>query len=140
MQILKSTKLKNYNCLVVGHININGLKNKFESLQMLINGNIDIIVIIETKFDESFPSLQFAIEGYAPPFRLDRNINGGGVIIYVREDIPCRELKTHGVEKSVEGIFLEINLRKSKWLLFGGYNYNKGNIDTFIIRVISILL
>ena len=99
---------------------------------MLIKGNIDIIVITETKIDESFPSLQFAIEGYAPPFRLYRNVNGGGVIIYVREDIPCRELKTHGVEKSFEGIFLEINLRKSKWLLFGGYNYNKGNIDTFL--------
>ena len=88
LQILKSTKLKNYNRLVVGQININGLKNKFESLQMLIKGNIGNCVITETKIDESFPSLQFAIEGYAPPFRLDRNVNGGGVIIYVREDIP----------------------------------------------------
>ena len=37
------------------------------------------------------------------------------------------------------GIFLEINLRKSKWLLFGGYNYNKGNIDTFLGNVGPIL-
>ena len=40
---------------------------------MIINGNIDIIVITETKLDVRFPSTQFSIEGYAKPSRLDRN-------------------------------------------------------------------
>ena len=90
--IFKKIKLGNANRLVIGHININSLRNKFESLKILIKGNIDILVITESKLDESFPTQQFVIEDFSLPYRYDRN--GGGVMIYVREDIPCRELTT----------------------------------------------
>ena len=33
------------------------------------------------------------MEGYTQPFRRDRNINGGGILIYVEEGISSRELK-----------------------------------------------
>ena len=95
-------------------------------------GNIDILVITETKLDETFTNQQFAIEGFNLPFRVNRNANSGGVIIYVREDIPCRELITFSENLNMEGIFLEINIRKTKWLIFGGYNSNKLNIDRFL--------
>ena len=95
-------------------------------------GNIDILVVTESKLDQSFPSGQFNIDGYSPPFRYDRNSFGGGVIIFVREDIPCRELFAHMTSFNIEGIFLEINLRKSKWLLFGGYNPSKSFITDFL--------
>ena len=39
----------------------------------------------------------------------------------------------------MEGIFLELNLKKSKWLLFGGYNPSKDNINSFVKRVGPIL-
>ena len=45
-------------------ININSLRNKFEFLQHIINENIDVILISETKVDTSFPSGQFHL-GYA---------------------------------------------------------------------------
>ena len=34
----------------------------------------------------SFPNAQFVIEGYSPPFRYDRNSNGGGILLFARED------------------------------------------------------
>ena len=34
--------------------------------------------------------------------------------------------------KNLEGICLEINLRKNKWLLFAGYNNHKENIGCFL--------
>jgi hypothetical protein len=46
---------------------------------------------------------------------------GGGVLIYAREDIPSKPLNGHSFGRNVEGIFIEINLRKSKILFFGGY-------------------
>ena len=98
---------------------------------MLIKGNVDILVITESKLDGSFPAQQFAIDGYSLPYRIDKNGNRGGVVIYVREDIPCREL-TSISSSNMEGIFLEINLRATKWLIFGGYNNNKVNIDNFL--------
>ena len=132
LQLLKKLKISNLNRLVIGHLNINSLRNKFESLKLLIKGNIDILVLTESKLDNTFPLQQFAIEGYSMPFRLDNSATSGGVIIYVREDIPSRELTSHTAIDNFEGIFLEINLRKTKWLIFGGYNHNKSNINIFL--------
>ena len=86
----------------------------------MIGNNIDILTIQETKLDSTFPKEQFYLEGYSEPYRLDRNRNGG-VMIYVREDIPSKRLTKHNFSKPIEGIFVEINLRKTKLLLFGGY-------------------
>ena len=99
LKIIQDTKLKNVNRLVIGHLNINSLRNKFDALQMLIKDNIDIFVITESKLDDSFPSKQFAINGYIQ-FRADRDADGGEVLIYVREDIPCIEINCHKLENT----------------------------------------
>ena len=49
--------------------------------------------------DASFPENQFYIDGFSKPYRLDRNIHGGGVMIYIRKDIPSKELKNHNFAK-----------------------------------------
>ena len=102
-------------------LNLNSLPNKFSSLAEIISNNIDILVIEETKIDESFPEGQFLIPGYKKPYRKDRNRNGGGIIVYVREDIPSRKLDQFKLDDDIEGIFIEINLRKSKWLMLATY-------------------
>jgi exonuclease III len=130
--ILKNLKLANINRPIFAHININSLRNKFDSLKTIIKDNVDILVISETKLDESFPISQFTIIGYSLPFRIDRNANGGGLLLYVRDNLPCRKLNNHSECNTFEGIFLEINLRKTKWLIFGGYNHNKSNIDNYL--------
>ena len=56
-------------------------------LEEIIKDKVDIFLISETKLDSSFPSGQFIIKGYSTPFRLDRNQNGGGLLLYVSEDI-----------------------------------------------------
>ena len=76
------------------------------------------------------------INGYKKPYRLDRNRNGGGVMVYVREDIPSKELNKHNFTKNIEGLFIEINLRKTKLLLFGTYHsthpeYGQSDTDYF---------
>ena len=123
--------MKNVNRLVIGQININSLRNKFEDLKSQIIENLDILVITETKLDETFPQGQFAINGFSS-YRLDSNSNGGGVMIYVREDLACKELKSKATPEKFEGIFLEINLRKTKWMLFAGYNNTKTNIAKYL--------
>ena len=89
---------------------------------------MDILVISETKLDNSFPMREFEMEGYSAPIRLDRNCHGGGIILYVRSDLPCKELTSHKLPNNVEGIFAELTIRKIKWLLVAGYNNKKGNI------------
>ena len=47
-------------------------------------------MISETKIDKSFPWGQFKINGFIKPVRLDRNSNGGGIMLFVLEDIPAK--------------------------------------------------
>ena len=57
---------------------------------MQVKGKIDdfFLMISETKIDEGFPKGNFLIEGFSTPFRLDRDSKGGGIMLYVRADIP----------------------------------------------------
>ena len=49
--------------VILGHLSIKPLRNKFDSISELINGTDDIFLINESKLDESFPSNQFAMSG-----------------------------------------------------------------------------
>ena len=50
---LKDIRLKNVGKIVIGHLNINSIRQKFDSLIEIIAGNIHIFMILETKLDES---------------------------------------------------------------------------------------
>ena len=82
----------------------------------------NVLVITETKLDNSFLTSQFLVKGFAEPFGLDRNRNGSGVMIYIRDDIPSIVLLKHVFPNDIEGLFIELNLRKCKWLLLGTYH------------------
>ena len=73
---------------LVDQININSIRNKIELLPEAVCRNIDILMVSETKTDMSFPTSQFIIQGFPAPFRLDRAHTGGGILVYVRDDIP----------------------------------------------------
>ena len=83
------------------------------------------MLILETKIDESFPDGQFIIDGFSLPYRLDCNCHGGGLMLFVRKDIPFNLLVIE--KKPIESFFIEINLRNSKWLINCAYNPRKNN-------------
>ena len=118
---MKKYRLKNANKVILATLNINTIANKFTALKEIVSNHIDILIIEETKLDETFPKGSFEIPGFKEPFRKDRNKHGGGIMVFVREDIPSRELTTVKFRENIEGLFIEINLRKSKWLLFATY-------------------
>ena len=66
-------RIGNFNRLVLGHININSIRNKFEILMQQITNNTDILMISETKLDTSFLEGQFLIPGFSSPYRFDKN-------------------------------------------------------------------
>ena len=101
------------NRIIIAQININSIRNKFDALVSGIRGNVDILTISETKIDDSFPNRQFLIDGYTAPYRLDRNSVGGGILVYVREDVSSKLISVNF--QNLEGFFLEMNLRKKKW-------------------------
>ena len=51
--VLKSSRCNNLNKLLLAHLNIDSIKNKFEPLFKQARGNIDVLMVSETKIDES---------------------------------------------------------------------------------------
>ena len=122
--ILNNLRIKNSSRIILGHLNVNSSRNKFDMVSDLISGKIDIFLISETKIDSTFPTSQFKIPGYSSLYRLDRTTHGGGLLLYVREDIPSKVLFPNFHEK-FECITIEFNIFKKKWLLCGTYNPQK---------------
>ena len=82
----------NRNRLVIAHLNINSSRSKFENLVDQVPDNIEILMILKTKLDDSFPVGQFLIKRYSSPYMFDRYSQEGGIVLFVMEDIPTKLL------------------------------------------------
>ena len=91
---IKKLRISNPNKIIIENLSINSLPNKFEQLKDIALHHIDIFVLTETK--------------------VDRNRNGGGFMIYIREDIPSKRLDEHVFPYDMEGLFVELSFRKCK--------------------------
>ena len=109
----KSIKAKYPKNLFFGHLNVNFFRNKFVSIQELIKRTFDIFLISETKIDDSFPNVQFKIEG-CKSFRKDRDAFGGGLLFYVNEKLNCRSLEICLLYTFIEILPLELRSLNSK--------------------------
>ena len=116
-------KLRNANPkkIIISYININSIRNKSHDFVTLLQGSMDVLVIAETKLDSSFPTSQFVIPGYKKPYRLDISAHSGGLLVYVNEQITSKELSGIEVPHDIQAKFIELSLRKTKWLLVPSY-------------------
>lgn len=83
---LRFTRIDILNKLIIAHLNINSIINKFDLLVDKIKENIEILMISETKLDNSFPTIPFLIKGFNYTIRQDRNQSDGGTLLYIRVD------------------------------------------------------
>ena len=82
---LKHLRKKNPYRVIIGHVNINSIRNKFESLVKYVGNKLDILMVSEIKIDDTFPESQFLIEGFSTPYRVFRTAKGGGILLYIRQ-------------------------------------------------------
>ena len=64
----------------LGYLNMNSVRNNFYSIPPLIEHNIDILALAETKLDSSFPESQFLLEGMKKPYRFDVSSGKGRLL------------------------------------------------------------
>ena len=83
-------------------------------------------MISETNTDESFSLGQFKVNGFNAPFRLNGNSDGGGVMLFLREDMLSKLIASE--TPPVEELYVEVKLRKQKWFISYSYNPNKSMI------------
>ena len=90
------------NRLTIDHLNINSLGNRFNTLKHLVKISLGSFMILEIKVNEIFPRAQIFMDGFTPPYRMDRNTNGGCIALYVTKDIPSRQILFKSDDKDVE--------------------------------------
>ena len=88
------------------------------SIPRLIDNDLDIFAIAETKLDSSFPESQFILPGMRKPFRLYVTSRKGGLLVFVNNDIPSKYLPSF---QDIQAIPFEINLKQRKLLVISTY-------------------
>ena len=59
---LKKMKIRSHDKLILGHVNINSTRSKTDTLVYVLDKNVDVFLISETKLDNYFSLTQFKIE------------------------------------------------------------------------------
>ena len=109
---IKKLSIRNPNKIIIENLNINLLLNTFEQSKDIVMQYIDILALTEAKLDATFTKAQFLLNGFSEPYRLDRSRNGGGVMIYIHENVPSKLLDIHVFP--LEDLFVGFNFRKCK--------------------------
>ena len=81
------------------------------------------------------------IDEYSELYHFDRNRNKCGLLNYIPANILSKLLADHKLPDDAEGIFVELNLRKKKWLPFGSYHAPSQSHDYFFhIKLKKVLI
>ena len=56
---MRNLRMKYPKNVIISYININSIRNKFDSFSQIIRGIVDILIIAETKLDSSLLTDQF---------------------------------------------------------------------------------
>ena len=102
--------------LKIVHLNIHYLYPKLDEIKLTLSKqDIDILCLCETFLNDTFSENELNIDNYKL-FRKDRHTLGGGLIIYIRDDIPCNH-RNDLESTSIETLCIEIKQPNSKSFL-----------------------
>ena len=124
---------------ILSYINVNSIRNKLDDLKFLLGKSLDIICISETKLDETFPTAQFAIEGFSKPYRLDITSNSGGLLFYVKANLPSKLIRFYNFPSEIQCIPIELNISTKKYALLSIYRPPNQNINFFLDKLSEAL-
>ena len=86
----------NDNDFTIVHFNINSItaEGRLEQLTDVCSIlKVDCLVITESKLSQEIPSSIISLSGYHEVVRKDRNRNGGGCLIYIKESLTFKHIQ-----------------------------------------------
>ena len=96
----------------------------------------DILTIQETKIDRTYPNSQFQVENYKL-YRNDRIKGGGGIIVYVRDNIAAVRKRKSG--ESLECILLDVYMNNRRIAILCAYKPPSVDNATFSKELSAML-
>lgn len=128
-----STRMDVWNLLTIEHINAQSLLSQIDEIELLIkNRNIDILCISETWLDEGIKDSFVQISDFNV-YRCDYGRRGGGVCIYVRNDLKVNRIEVN-IDRivGVEDVWITIQRKKLPSFIVGCvYRHPKALASSF---------
>ena len=112
IEYLQNLRIETSGSLLIGHLKINYIRNKIHMLSYMVGNKTDILMISESKLDDTFPTSQFVIESFIEPFSLDRTRNESGILLYVKNNITATLLTGSTLPENIGALFVETCDRK----------------------------
>ncbi len=146
ISVLHETRANNAKNLIILHVNINSLKTGERDkngaydyiMDILNNRYADILCITETKLNNEYKDALYE-HLYYKMHRKDKASNSGGMIVWVRSDIP--QIRLHHREFSedhkhhIESIVIDLKIRTQSWYLILLYKNPKVPNNVFLPKV-----
>ena len=136
---LKELRTDNPLNLIFSYLNVNSRRDKFCELGQVISDSVDILTIAKTKIESLFFRAQFRLANYHTTYCLNINGKSGGILVYVKSDIPKRQLNSGDLFKSIQAVPFKKNLRKEKWLVISIYRPPSQNSEFFLNSLTNII-
>ena len=87
--------------LRIGYLNVDGARNKIDQIEYLAHRyQLDVFFVAETKLDNKVPYLEVGIKDYKIVKRNDKTRNGGGILVYVKENLSNEDLTDHLIQNT----------------------------------------
>ena len=103
----------NLDMLNIATFNVNSITcdNRIAQLSALAHElNLSCLCLVESKLSDEVDQSVFRMDGYTSVFR-HRNRHGGGVLLYIRKDIPFSRI-TQNESQCIEHVSVDIVLNK----------------------------
>ena len=97
----------------IAHYNINSITafGRLDQLSSICATlKLNVLILTESKLDDTIPSSLITLPGYHEPIRRDRNRNGGGVLVYIAQNLIFNH-KEHLQSDYYEHIWVDIRIR-----------------------------
>ena len=136
---LRHFKRDHPQCVLLGYLNINSVRNWFYSIPPLTEHNINVFALVETKLDSSFPERQFLLEGMKKPYRFDVSSRKGGLLEYINKNISSKYLWSFHLPNEIQAIPIEVHLKQRKLLVVSIYRPADQKLAYFLSSITNLL-
>ena len=117
--------------MIISHLNVNSLNPKFDEIRdLIVRCKFEVMVLSETKLDESHNDALYQIDNYNM-YRQDKRSNSGGMLIYVSKILPSTLGHLNICSEENECISVEISCNETKILVLGMYKNPKTSPNSF---------
>ena len=89
IEYLQNLRIGNSGNRLIRHLNINSIRKKVDNLPHMTGKKIDILMISESKLNDTFPTSQVFqlvkfsnLSSFKEPFSLDRSRNKGAILLF----------------------------------------------------------